>query len=79
MQPQAVPVTALLPCKPERAVRELPLRGPGRTPTGAAVQAELHWVSDGRWLLQMAVYGPGLPPDAYETFFGGVALRGSDG
>lgn len=72
----APPGWAAVPCVMRGpAVAQRCWRGPGRTPAGAPVQAELHWTSDGRWLAQVALYGPGLSPDAHETFFGGLALR----
>ncbi len=71
----APPGWAAVPCAVRGATVQRCWRGPGRTPTGAAVQAELHWASDGRWLAQVALYGPGLSPDAHETYFGGLALR----
>ncbi|TSE34397.1 hypothetical protein Tfont_02664 [Tepidimonas fonticaldi] len=73
------PGWAAVPCVTRGATVQRCWRGPGRTPAGAPVQAELHWASDGRWLAQVALYGPGLSPDAHETYFGGLALRGSGG
>lgn len=64
-----------VPCRVRDATWTRCWRGPGRTPAGVPVQAELHWASDGRWLAQAALYGPGLPADAHDTYFGGLALR----
>lgn len=47
-------------------------RGPGHGPDGQPLQAEWHWRVEGPWLVQRALYGPGLADDARETFFGGV-------
>lgn len=59
-------------------VQAIAWRGPGVGPQGEAVQAQLLWVAQGRWLLQAAVYSPGsAPAEAVDTFFAG--LRGSRG
>lgn len=52
-------------------------RGPGHGPDGQPLQAEWHWRVEGPWLVQRALYGPGLADDARETFFGGVTRHGS--
>lgn len=52
-------------------------RGPGHGPDGQPLQAEWHWRVEGPWLVQRALYGPGLADDARETFFGGVTRAAS--
>jgi len=64
-----------VPCLVRGAAVTRCLRGPARGPGGESLQAELHWASDGQWLAQAALYGPGLSPEAHETFFAGVTLR----
>lgn len=64
-----------VPCMVRGATVTRCLSGPARSPAGAPLQAELHWASDGQWLAQAALYGPGVPPDAHDTFFAGIALR----
>lgn len=64
-----------VPCALRDAAWSRCWRGSGQAPDGQPVAAELHWASNGRWLVQMALYGPSLPPEAHALFFGGVALR----
>jgi hypothetical protein len=64
-----------VPCALRDAAWSRCWRGSGQGPDGQPVAAELHWASNGRWLVQMALYGPSLPPEAHALFFGGVALR----
>lgn len=71
----APPAWATVPCLVRDARWTGCWRGPGRTPDGKPIDAELHWASDGRWLAQIALYGPALPADAYETYFGGLTLH----
>ncbi|WP_143902922.1 hypothetical protein [Tepidimonas thermarum] len=71
----APPDWMAVPCRVAGATWTRCWRGPGRTPAGASVQAQLQWASDGRWLVQSALYGPGLAADAHETYFAGITWR----
>ena len=64
-----------VPCLIPGAVQARCWRGPARDTAGQLLAAELHWASDGRWLVQAAVLGESLPPLAHEQFFGAVRWR----
>ncbi|MDW8337090.1 MAG: hypothetical protein RMK34_08995 [Tepidimonas sp.] len=73
------PAWAEVPCQARGAAWQRCLRGPGHTPDGRRVLAELHWSAQGGWLVQAAVFSPPerpLPQGARESFFGALAWRG---
>ncbi|TSE30677.1 hypothetical protein [Tepidimonas charontis] len=69
------PAWQAVPCIAPGATVAHCWRGSGRDGDGQALPAELHWASDGRWLVQLAVLGPALDAQAHELFFAGLRWR----
>lgn len=50
--------------------------GPALNPAGRSLQAQVWLAARGRWLAQVAWYGPNAKPDVDDAFFGGWRFEG---
>ena len=60
---------------PRGAVQAEHWRGPGRDHRGQPLQADIAWALQGRWLVQVAVYGEARAPEAREALLSGLELK----
>ncbi len=78
MQATAVPILPPQPASPAIGHAKMalhPEKLDGKSPDGSAVQAQLLWLTKGRDIYQVAVYGTKLRPEMTELLFSELSLQ----